>query len=141
LESWVKRGGGRVSPWMKVEKGCFGSRASCQCMEDRLDGHLAAKGNTLTLTRDEGMEVSFPKVLPVKEIGRMEEGGSDLSKGMDDEEEKERGGGDFGSGVSVGAEFAFTIPPYSPQQGVKTFIKHDSSPILHTVWLDSHALT
>jgi hypothetical protein len=39
----------------------------------------------LTLIRGERMEVGYLKVLRVKEIGRMREGGSDLSKGMDDE--------------------------------------------------------
>jgi hypothetical protein len=65
---------------------------------------LSARGNTLTLMKGERRESEFERVLPAKEIGRMERPtrvGEEMVR-----EKKERE--DFGKGISVEGEFAFT---------------------------------
>jgi hypothetical protein len=62
---------------------------------------LLSRGNTLTLIRGDRREIVFKKVLPAKEIGRMTG-----TSAESEEEKKERG--EFGNGISIEGEFAFT---------------------------------
>jgi hypothetical protein len=65
---------------------------------------LSARGNTLTLMKGERKESEFERVLPAREIGRME---GAVPKGEERESEKKERE-DFGKGISVEGEFAFT---------------------------------
>jgi hypothetical protein len=65
---------------------------------------LAGRGNTLTLIRSERVEAVVERVMPAKEIEKMM--GKEKCEIETVEEKRERG--DFGKGISVEAEFAFT---------------------------------
>ncbi len=65
---------------------------------------MAGRGNTLTLIRSERVEATVERVVPAKEIEKMM--GKEKCESETLEEKKERG--DFGKGISVEAEFAFT---------------------------------
>jgi hypothetical protein len=88
--------------WRGDEKVMFW-RPSFMLMHGRQNGMdvLLTRGNTLTLIRGDRRETVFKKALPAKEIGRMK--GSTIES---EEEKNERG--DFGNGISIEGEFAFT---------------------------------
>ncbi len=65
---------------------------------------LAARGNTLTLIRSERVEAVVERVMTAREIEKMM--GKEKCETETVEEKRERG--DFGKGISVEAEFAFT---------------------------------
>ncbi len=60
---------------------------------------MAPRGNTLTLIKGERRESEFERVLPAREIGKMK---------ADESNEEKKGREDFGNGISVEGEFAFT---------------------------------
>ncbi len=97
-----KTGGREAEEWRGDEKVVFW-RPSFMLMHGRQNGMdvLLTRGNTLTLIRGERTETVFKKALPASEIGRMK--GSTSER---DEEKRKRG--DFGNGISIEGEFAFT---------------------------------
>jgi hypothetical protein len=104
-EEFVKlseTGGREEEEWRGNEKVMFW-RPSFLLLHGRQSGMdvLLSRGNTLTLIRGDRREIAFKKVLPAKEIGRMTG-----TSAESEEEKKERG--EFGNGISIEGEFAFT---------------------------------
>ncbi len=69
---------------------------------------LVLRGNVLTMMGDDRKEVVFNKVGPVREIERLRDEKMEGKGRENDDEEGEKERGDFGKGISVEGEFAFT---------------------------------
>ncbi len=95
--------GGREAEERRGDEKVVFWRPSFMLMHGRQNGMdvLLTRGNTLTLIRGERTETVFKRALPASEIGRMK--GTTTER---DEEKRERE--DFGNGIFIEGEFAFT---------------------------------